>query len=175
MGLNGATIAAHTPIMVKTSDPIADDKVIDFGEQTIVAPVNAENPVSSVSADNQGWGWTFCGTYVAEEINNTKSDYQFFVGNNDNETSNAKLGTSSTQKFNVVPFNGYVVAPVPVNAHEVIFSFEEMDGTTTIMGVTANGQMVPVEGWYTLNGVKLNGIPTEKGLYINNGKKVVIK
>ncbi len=175
MGLNGATIAAHTPIMVKTSESIADDAIIDFGEQTIVAPTDAENPVSSVSADNQGWGWTFCGTYVAEEINNTKSDYQFFVGNNEYETSNAKLGTSSTQKFNVVPFNGYVVAPVPVTAHEVIFSFEELDGTTTIMGVTANGQMVPVEGWYTLNGVKLNGIPTEKGIYINNGKKVVIK
>ena len=31
------------------------------------------------------------------------------------------------------------------------------------------------EGWYTLNGVKLQGAPTEKGIYINNGKKIVIK
>ena len=29
--------------------------------------------------------------------------------------------------------------------------------------------------WYTLSGVKLDGKPTEKGIYICNGKKVVIK
>ena len=29
--------------------------------------------------------------------------------------------------------------------------------------------------WYTLDGKRLNGVPTTKGLYINNGKKVVIK
>ena len=31
------------------------------------------------------------------------------------------------------------------------------------------------EGWYSLNGRKLDGKPTKKGLYINNGRKVVIK
>ena len=31
------------------------------------------------------------------------------------------------------------------------------------------------EGWYTINGMKLNAAPTEKGIYINNGKKVVVK
>ena len=31
------------------------------------------------------------------------------------------------------------------------------------------------EAWYTLNGVRLNGKPTKKGIYINNGKKIVIK
>ena len=31
------------------------------------------------------------------------------------------------------------------------------------------------DGWYTLNGVKLQGVPTEKGIYIRNGKKMVIK
>ena len=30
-------------------------------------------------------------------------------------------------------------------------------------------------GWYDLSGRKLQGKPTAKGLYINNGKKVVIK
>ena len=29
--------------------------------------------------------------------------------------------------------------------------------------------------WYTINGVKLDGKPTAKGLYIVNGKKTVIK
>ena len=30
-------------------------------------------------------------------------------------------------------------------------------------------------GWYTLDGVRLDGKPSTKGIYINNGKKVVIK
>ena len=29
--------------------------------------------------------------------------------------------------------------------------------------------------WYTIDGVKLNGKPTEKGVYIVNGRKVVVK
>ena len=29
--------------------------------------------------------------------------------------------------------------------------------------------------WYNLQGMKLNGMPTEAGIYINAGKKVVIK
>ena len=31
------------------------------------------------------------------------------------------------------------------------------------------------EAWYTLDGVRLSGTPSKKGLYINNGKKIVIK
>ena len=31
------------------------------------------------------------------------------------------------------------------------------------------------DAWYTLDGRKLNGKPTTKGLYIHNGKKVIIK
>ena len=29
--------------------------------------------------------------------------------------------------------------------------------------------------WYTINGVKLAGKPTTKGLYIHNGRKEVVK
>ena len=32
-----------------------------------------------------------------------------------------------------------------------------------------------MDTWYDLNGRKLNGMPTKKGMYIMNGKKVVVK
>jgi hypothetical protein len=32
-----------------------------------------------------------------------------------------------------------------------------------------------VDDWYTLDGVKLNSKPTQKGVYINGGKKVFMK
>ncbi len=31
------------------------------------------------------------------------------------------------------------------------------------------------EGWFMLDGRKLPGKPTQKGVYINNGRKVVMK
>ena len=53
---------------------------------------------------------------------------------------------------------------------------EEADGSTTaITNISVDGVAMNAEGWYTLNGVKLQSMPTQKGVYINNGKKVVIK
>ena len=52
------------------------------------------------------------------------------------------------------------------------------NGQTTAIGTidTKTGEMTfDSEAWYTLDGVRLSGKPTKKGLYINNGKKVVIK
>ena len=49
------------------------------------------------------------------------------------------------------------------------------DGTTTSM---LNAQCIMLneaDAWYTLDGRKLSGKPTTKGLYIHNGKKTVIK
>ena len=52
---------------------------------------------------------------------------------------------------------------------EMIVS-KEVTGISTI----AN-DMRTSNAWYNLQGVKLNGVPTVPGIYINNGKKVVIK
>ena len=62
------------------------------------------------------------------------------------------------------------------------------NGQTTAIGTidTKTGEMTffdeqsgkaerDSEAWYTLDGVRLSGKPTKKGLYINNGKKIVIK
>ena len=51
-------------------------------------------------------------------------------------------------------------------------------GETTSIGEidTETGEMTfDSEAWYTLDGVRLSGKPTKKGLYINNGRKVVIE
>ena len=50
------------------------------------------------------------------------------------------------------------------------------NGETTAIGTldTKTGE-IDFSGWYDMSGHKLSGKPTKKGLYINNGKKVVIK
>jgi hypothetical protein len=49
------------------------------------------------------------------------------------------------------------------------------DGETDRMGTpTISPEGESKEAWYDLNGRKLNGKPTKKGLYIHNGRKVVV-
>ena len=38
-----------------------------------------------------------------------------------------------------------------------------------------SGSQGTADGWYTLDGRKLSGKPTAKGIYVNNRHKVVIK
>ena len=51
-------------------------------------------------------------------------------------------------------------------------------GETTAIGEidTKTGKMTfDSKAWYTLDGVRLSSKPSTKGIYINNGKKIVIK
>lgn len=48
-----------------------------------------------------------------------------------------------------------------------------LGGTTGIKGIAADNE--DNGAWYTLDGVKVNEKPTAKGLYIHNGKKVIVK
>ena len=64
---------------------------------------------------------------------------------------------------------------------------EELPQRITVKLVSASGDLNAIgeidmetgefdfSGWYTLDGVRLDGKPSTKGIYINNGKKVVIK
>ena len=56
------------------------------------------------------------------------------------------------------------------NARAINLVFDETTkiANTNITNLT-NGD------WYDLNGRKLNGMPTKKGIYVKNGKKVVVK
>ena len=58
-----------------------------------------------------------------------------------------------------------------------VLNFDEGSGESTgIISVDgAEGTVNGSDMWYTLDGRKLQGKPTQRGIYINNGKKVVIK
>lgn len=50
---------------------------------------------------------------------------------------------------------------------------EEITGIAELK--SAATENVKSEGWYTLTGVKLNGAPAKKGVYLHNGKKVNVR
>ena len=60
----------------------------------------------------------------------------------------------------------------------IIVRLVSRNGETTAIGTldTKTGELsFDSEAWYTLDGVRLSSKPSTKGIYINNGKKIVIK
>ena len=72
----------------------------------------------------------------------------------------------------------YIIDSGGVSSAPAYLSISGIDVNTT--GITMEEGRGKTEelfssDWYTINGVKLNGMPTKKGIYINNGRKVIIK
>ncbi len=88
--------------------------------------------------------------------------------------NNIKCNTESNPMFNYVlnldeameglfNFDGPAIAAA--------FILEGPDMPTAISDITTRSD----DTWYTLSGVRLNAMPTRNGIYIHNGKKVVVK
>ena len=60
------------------------------------------------------------------------------------------------------------------NAKGATFFFNDPE-TTGIKTVDNEQKTISREGWYTLDGRRLTGKPTQKGIYINNGRKEVVR
>lgn len=108
------------------------------------------------------------------------------------ETIESKLVGNATTSVELKPFKDFVLyrdefvlsstttaaagraylpaASVPAGARSLTISTHE--GATAIVPITVNDQK---ETWYDIVGRKLDRKPTTKGLFINNGKKVLIK
>ena len=71
-------------------------------------------------------------------------------------------------------FRGYFVMNEAASAREFVMNFGEGE-TTGIQPIRMENGTTPAEGTYDLSGRRIQGQPTQKGVYIQNGKKVVIK
>ena len=162
------TIAANTPFMLKNYQAVPENTVIDFGSREIKAPTSAE---VSVDANTTG-DIKFIGSYNTKTINNTNSNLYYYNG----EGAWKHLGASSSNTWNIAPFNAYIETPATVGAQEFTFTFEELNGDiTAIRSISEDATGTNVKGWYNLNGMKMENAPTQKGVYIKDGKKVLIK
>ena len=162
-------LAANKPFMVKTADGIGTTP-IDFGERYI--------KYSDDLAVDAGEGAKFVGSYesILVDRDNHALTYWFLLGN---YNTWAYITESSPNSWTILPFEGYIDMTANPQVRRLTFYAEEIDGSVTaINNIDADSlesSKQTAEGWYTLNGVKLNGAPTQKGIYIKDGKKIVIK
>ena len=165
-------IPAFTPFLVKT-DADVNLNTVEFKKLTgetaniQIVKLSAANRDNLTKSNNS---YNFIGQVKYEEI--TAAQW-WSKGPKMTETHFEFDQYESGQKCKAM--RAYITAKEGVTAAPNIF-VEEPDGSTTaITCISADGRLVEADGWHTLNGVKLQGAPTEKGVYIKNGKKVVIK
>ena len=116
---------------------------------------------------------TFKGTYDRLEWNE-ESQSILFVGAG-NTLYWPQPNGDQTPYLNA--FRAYFQLNNGLTAADVSSARMNFDGENEVNGVKEVIASLGVndDSWYTLNGVKLSGKPTKAGLYIHNGKKVIIK
>jgi hypothetical protein len=71
-------------------------------------------------------------------------------------------------------FRAYFRLKDPDAVRSINMSLDDDGGATLVNSVGVNSEQLADE-WYTVDGRKLSGQPTAKGVYINKGKKTIIK
>ena len=143
---------ANMPILVKNNSTDPTKTTI------LLIPTTDKTPDDVTAADE------FKGTLEATEIaasSATSNNYAFnglqFVW------VKSALAIGANKAWLEIPA-GELSAPVLTLVFEDVTAIDEM-----VHGTSVNGT------WYDLNGRKLQGVPTKKGVYIMNGRKVVVK
>lgn len=157
--LHMGAIPANTPFVVKIDEAKNMNTVIFNGKEI----VNSAAPEVSDAS-----GVKFIGSY-SHKVGFKANEFFFST----NAAKNDYYYGSETNSTYMAPLAAYFQTPVGSAARTI--EFEEPNGTTAIKVVAVNGEIQSNEGWYTVGGVKLMEAPTQKGVYIQNGKKVVIK
>ena len=127
-------------------------------------------------------GYKFMGTYAAMTVS-AESEYAdnfYFWTGTTNTPSRIQSTSTQGNTWIIKPFSAYVDQTGSTSARdmELEFTYEELGGgTTAVRGISIdeiNNDKLN-EGVFNLNGVKMNNVPTQKGIYFMNGKKVVVK
>ena len=183
-----STLTANTPYLYKAETT----GVTDFsGTYAIPASITAGSTTSS--------DWTFKGTYSTIEWTSAPAEptYGFSAqAANDGITQGQFVKVGSYVR--IKPMRAYLQYTGSdsqfINARSrtraaATTSDDTLPETIGVRLISANGEVTAIgtlytrtgevsfdsETWYTLDGKRLNAKPNTKGIYVNNGKKVVIK
>ena len=160
------SITAGKPYIVKWAKP--DGYTVDGGYD-ISEPMFNGVTISNVTANVETDYVDFIGTYSPVSIYTAEKTNLYLGADN-------KLYYPTASDFTVNAFRGYFqlkLGDKEVKAFKLYFGDDEATGIISVhdSGFMVNGS----DAWYTIDGRKLDGKPTQRGIYINNGKKTIIK
>ena len=112
------------------------------------------------------------GCYSPVSVDANDKSILFLGDNNTLYYSTENRNIRSCRTYFSVP---YINQTPGAKARAFVLNFDDEEATGII---TVNGSGLTVgdsDTWYTIDGVRLSGKPAQRGIYINNGNKVVIK
>ena len=142
--------------------------------------------------------WKFHGSYKGKSWAVASNDYGFAARSGTEAGGAATVEAGQFVRFTtnafIKPMRCYLSyvgteAPAPARGLTRAAATDDLPQSITVRLVSRSGETTAIgtldtktgelsfdsEAWYTLDGVRLSGKPSTKGIYINNGKKVVIK
>lgn len=183
------TLTANTPYIFTTESATS----VTFFNDAVNAAASYSDASANTIATNDA-DWTFQGTYSAISLPKAgEYDYGFAAG----DGSEIEIGTfvHLVSGASAAPFRAYLKytgsdvnwakAPNRSGAtngdalpQRIIVRVVGSNGQTTAIGTidTKTGDVTfDSNEWYSLDGLKLNGAPSNSGIYIKDGKKIIVK
>ncbi len=157
------SITAGTPYIIKWA---AGDDIVD----PVFSNVTIDKTMHDVATNDSKV--TFKGSYDYQSFDAEDKDILFLGGGSTlyYPQDGASIGACRAY-FQLNQTVGGQGEDTDVKAFVLNFG----DETTAVTAPLAPGRGVGGEAWYDLNGRRFIGMPAQKGIYIINGKKVVVK
>ena len=167
-------VPANTPFIIQNDKNMRTADMANVKWENVTISDNLdylnEDPTATDAAGNK-----FIGTYKPKS---DFTDVDYIIPENENEFFRFLAAAGEDDPvYDMKQTEAYLEAFNPAGA-PVRIVIDNEDGTATaieFVGAEAVTTTSAAEGWYTVNGVKLEGEPTTSGTYIFNGKKVFIQ
>ena len=198
------SLKANTPYLIQPNGHMTDDKItFDLNGGTVTLNTTTAGEDSNEKDDL--WDFIGTYSYIKWTTDTSDPDYnaerEAEIGRAYGFAGVAKTGINVGDFVRVAsgakirPMCAYLKwkGSIPNNARALTRAATnddtELPQRITVKLVSASGETTAIgtldtttgevsfdsEAWYTLDGVRLSGKPSSKGIYINNGKKIVIK
>ena len=172
-------LSAGTPYLVKWDKPDPYTAYDGNNASTcsdIVAPTFSGVTISAIEGGSAGSMYVdFVGSFSPVDIK--ANDYAvLYLGNGNKLYYPSQDRTMGSCRAVFRLHNGLAVGNPTAGARVTSFVMNLGDDETTGITTTNDANYTnKTDAWYDLQGRRVSGKPTAKGIYINNGKKVVIK
>ena len=150
-----------------------------------------EAGTSTTAGSATNGDWQFKGTYATIEWDSDPTNIYGFASGvaYGGASDNTEVGTFiRVRTGGIHPFRAYLQYTGGSGARALTRgAADALPETMTVRLVNSLGQTTAIgtldtrtgeisfDGWYTMDGRRLSGRPSQRGIYINNGKKIVIK
>lgn len=166
----GDKMYANMPYVYK---PLED--VTDYQFTTPNTPMKAPNTDVLLKTETTTHVYSFYATYLPTSPSSGFGSDFYYV----NDEGSISYGYGDDSGVTVSPYR-WIIRQARKGSYGGSYSyankmyFVDEETTAIIAPKKDNGEMT-TDKWYTIDGRMLQGIPTQKGVYILNGKMVVIK